>query len=89
MSPSSLSLTNSPIATTSFKPANLAKWTPASVCPLLALNKPSLALNGTMWPGLRNSTGFASGLERAFNVKALSCAEIPVVVPSLTSKVIV
>lgn len=80
MSPSS-SLTSSQITAAGCKPANSQRCTDASVWPLLLLRSPGTARKGNTWPGLMKSSGFDSALAKDLAVKALSWAEMPVVVP--------
>ncbi len=42
-------------------------------------------MTGKMWPGCLRSSGRASGAIAACTVRARSCAEMPVVMPSAAS----
>lgn len=88
-STSSPSSTNSAITPTGSLPASRQNSTAASVCPARVLTPPSRACSGTIWPGFRNVSFLAFGSARRLHVKLLSCALIPVVVPSAASIVIV
>ncbi|MNN24633.1 hypothetical protein D3C76_669160 [compost metagenome] len=61
-------------------PANFAKSTAASVCPILFRTPPFFEINGNICPGLLKSSAFDSLFNKCFIVSALSNAEIPVVV---------
>ena len=73
----------SQITADGFKPASLDISTAASVCPALTSTPPSFALRGNTWPGVARSLGPDNGFIAVEIVNALSCAEIPVVTPSL------
>ncbi len=62
-------------------PARRARSTAASVCPVLRNTPPAFARSGKICPGLPNAAGCVCGSTNACMVLALSCAEIPVVVP--------
>ena len=75
----------SQITPAGYNPDNLAISTLASVCPALTKTPPSLYFNGKICPGLIKSSGFDFGLIIFLIVKALSYAEMPVVIPFLAS----
>ena len=62
-------------------PANLAKSTAASVCPVLLKTPPFFALRGKIWPGLPKLCGLVFGSTKDLIVLARSLTEIPVVHP--------
>ena len=62
--------------------------TVASVCPARRSTPPSHASSGNMWPGRRNSAGFASGAAQRRAVRARSAAEMPVVVSSWSTETV-
>jgi hypothetical protein len=83
MEPSSFTISQSTPA--GLKPASLQKSTPASVCPLRASTPPCCARSGNTCPGRIKSLAVVAGSARARKVAARSAAEIPVLVPFLTS----
>ena len=66
-------------------PASFIRSTHASVWPALTRTPPSFALSGNMWPGLIISDGLDFGSARIFIVRALSDADMPVVICLLNS----
>jgi hypothetical protein len=72
--------TISEITTTSLLPASLQKSTVASVCPFRSLTPPTFARNGNTWPGRRKLAPVAVFAASVVQVRARSCADMPVVV---------
>ena len=70
-------------------PARVARSTAASVCPGRRNTPPSLARNGTTWPGRVKSSATLVGSDSNRMVVARSEAEIPVPTPFLASTVTV
>ena len=70
-------------------PAMVARSTAASVWPARFRTPPARARRGKTWPGLAKPLATTSSFARAWQVRARSLADIPVVVPSATSTEIV
>ena len=83
MEPSSSSTSQSTPA--GRNPASRARSMAASVCPCRSRTPPSAARSGKMCPGVARSSGRVAGLISTRTVRARSCAEVPVVVPSMAS----
>ena len=81
MVPSSFMI--SQITPDGFSPASRAMSTAASVWPARTSAPPSRAASGNTWPGVTMSSRPQSGLIATAMVCARSCAEMPVVTPSL------
>lgn len=76
---SSPSSTSSQMTPTGLLPDSLQKSTAASVCPGRCLTPPSRARNGKTCPGRRKDEIVAAFDANVLQVRARSCAEIPVV----------
>lgn len=59
-----------------------------SVWPLRTMTPPSTERRGTMWPGRVKSAGREVESESLRAVRARSCAEMPVVVPTLARQLL-
>ena len=79
------SLASSQITATGANPASLHRSTAASVWPERISTPPSLAISGNTWPGRTKSLAPMLPLASARTVLQRCSAEMPVVMPCLTS----
>src|SRR3954469_11173123 len=83
MLPSSRMISHSTAAGAS--PASRARSQHASVCPARTSTPPGCAISGKTWPGCTTSLGLAFSAAATLMVRARSCAEMPVEMPSAAS----
>ena len=83
MAPSSRMISQSTAA--GVRPARRARSQHASVCPARTSTPPRCAMSGNTCPGWTMSSGRAPGAAATLMVRARSCAEMPVAMPSAAS----